>query len=419
MAESSSMEGNLMSRETARISDRRRKRRRSKRETAARQAISPAQTHAFVDELFGTDLHAKRVRSLADGAIGVLRAAALGIHAIGRGLAAAKGLVDKHAIKQVDRCIGNEAIDPEALAEQWVRRALQDRATAFINLDWTEFDADDHSMLVLSLQTFHGRSLPLLWKTVVKSEMKNQRNNHEDALLARLSEIVPLEVRVVIVADRGFGDQKLFRWLQEELGFDFIIRIRAGIQVTSASGECRSAGEWVGKNGRMRTLKHAFVTQDLTPVGQVVVVQDRGMKDIWCLVVSEPSWSGMLVKKQYGKRFSCEENFRDIKDLRYGMGMSWNRISQVGRRDRMMLLAVLAQALLTLLGQAGEEAGLDRLLKSNTRKKRTLSLLRQGLRWYELLPTMPDKRLHLLMKYFERLIKNDPLFSGLLVTDHE
>ena len=97
----------------------------ARRPSPRRSPVSAAQAHAFADELFGDDFHAKRVRSLADSTLGVLHAGELGIHAIGRGIAAAKGLVDKHAIKQVDRCIGNEGIDVEGRgAERALVRAI-------------------------------------------------------------------------------------------------------------------------------------------------------------------------------------------------------------------------------------------------------------------------------------------------------
>mgnify|MGYP001544933727 CR=1 FL=1 len=154
----------------------------------------------------------------------------------------------------------------------------------------------------------------------------------------------------------------------------------------------------------MRVLRNAKITADGCPVSTVVIVQDKGMKDIWCLAASSPDIKGAVVKKQYGKRFSCEEMFRDIKDMRYGLGMSWNQIGDPERRDRMFLMAELAHALLTLLGEAGERAGLDRLLRANTRKTRTLSLFKQGLRWYELMPNMPDYRLRSLMRSFEEIV---------------
>jgi hypothetical protein len=95
--------------------------------------------------------------------------------------------------------------------------------------------------------------------------------------------------------------------------------------------------------------------------------------------------------------------------LRFGLGLSWTSIKSTQRRDRLMLLAVLAHALLTLLGEAGERAGLDRLLKSNTSKKRTMSLFRQGMRWYELIPNMPEERLITLMVAYEEVLKETSL----------
>jgi hypothetical protein len=53
----------------------------------------------------------------------------------------------------------------------------------------------------------------------------------------------------------------------------------------------------------------------------------------------------------------------------------------VGRR--LWLLNAFAVALLTLLGAAGEALGYDRHVKSNTSKRRTHSLFRQGCMLYE------------------------------------
>jgi len=57
----------------------------------------------FLAGLFERDLHAKRVLSLANATLGVIETASLAVHAIGHGLALARGRVIKHAIKQVDR----------------------------------------------------------------------------------------------------------------------------------------------------------------------------------------------------------------------------------------------------------------------------------------------------------------------------
>jgi hypothetical protein len=74
------------------------------------------------------------------------------------------------------------------------------------------------------------------------------------------------------------------------------------------------------------------------------------------------------------------------------MGMGSIHVSTPERRDRLWLLNAFAIMLLTLLGAAGEALGYDRYLKSNTTKRRTHSLFRQGCMLYDLIPNMPEAR---------------------------
>jgi hypothetical protein len=106
-----------------------------------------------------------------------------------------------------------------------------------------------------------------------------------------------------------------------------------------------------------------------------------------------------------------QSGFRDTKDMRFGMGMGSIHVSTPARRDRLWLLNALAIALLTLLGAAGEELGYDRLLKSNTTKRRTHSLFRQGSMLYDLIPTMPEHRLIPLVERFAAMIAELPVFA--------
>ena len=71
------------------------------------QTICFGEVHGFVEGLFDGDLHAKRVLSLANATLGVIETASLAVNTIGQGFALARGLVTKHAIKQVDRLLSN------------------------------------------------------------------------------------------------------------------------------------------------------------------------------------------------------------------------------------------------------------------------------------------------------------------------
>jgi len=368
--------------------------------------------HRFVSSVLGEDIHAKRVCSLANATLGVIASASLAVHLIGQGLAHARGLMTKHAVKQVDRLLSNQGVDVWEVFAHWVPYIVAARRSIVVAMDWTEFERDGQATIMLSLLTRHGRATPLVWLTTDKSELKNRRNSYEDQVLSRLAEVLPEGVGVTIVADRGFGDQKLYKMLTDQLGFGYVIRFRGNIKVTRADGETRPAAQWIGERGRARTLRGAMVTEDEYEVATVVCVQAKAMKEPWCLVASDPEASASALTKCYGKRWAIECGFRDTKNLRFGMGMCSARIHSTERRDRLWLLNAFAVALLTLLGAAGESLGYDRHLKANTVKRRTHSLFRQGAMLYELIPNMPEHRLRPLMERFGEMLLAQPTFSG-------
>ena len=376
------------------------------------KGITLQTSHQFLTALFGEDVHAKRVYSLANATLGVISSASLAVNTIGQGLALARGRLTKHAIKQVDRMLSNPGIDVGELTKRWVPYVVGQRPSIVVAMDWTDFDADNQATIMLSLVSKHGRSTPLLWLTVDKATLKNHRNAYEYRVLEQLAEALPADVNVLIVADRGFGDQKLYRFLTEELKFDYLIRFRGNIAVTSAEGETRPAADWVGVGGRPRTLRNASVTAESYQVGTVVCVHAKDMKEPWCLAASTTTDTAKQLMTTYGKRWGIESGFRDTKDLRFGMGMASIRVSTPERRDRLWLLNAFAVVLLTLLGAAGEALGYDRHLKSNTSKTRTHSLFRQGAMLYDLIPMMPEPRLRPLVERFGAMLLEIPAFAG-------
>src|SRR4029077_16982278 len=96
-----------------------------------------------------------------------------------------------------------------------------------VALDWTDFDADKQATIMLSLITDHGRATPLVWLTREQDTLKDHRSLYEHRVLVRLAELLPADIKVCVVADRGFGDQKLYRMLTERRCFHYVIRFRA------------------------------------------------------------------------------------------------------------------------------------------------------------------------------------------------
>jgi Transposase DDE domain len=375
--------------------------------------IDAAKVYEALNEVFGADLHARRVLSLSNTTTGALFAGALGVHVIGLGLAEAENLNSKHAIKQVDRLLSNQGIDVWSLFESWVPFVLAKRKEAVVALDWTDFDSDGQATIALHLITEHGRATPLVWKTVYKSELKDNRNAFEDQVIARCLEVAPRDLKLTLLADRGFADQKLYELLRR-WEVSYVIRCRGSILVTNEKGETRRADQWVSPNGRAVRLRNARVTQDNYPVGAVVCVHAARMKEAWCLVTSDSTARATEVIHLYDRRFTIEESFRDTKNPRFGFGLSQARLKSPARRDRLLLVGALAIALLTLLGAAGESLGFERLMKANTTKRRSYSLLRQGLHYYASIRSMLPDRLNPLMAKFVELFSARSVFKQAL-----
>jgi len=368
-------------------------------------------TEGFVDDLFGQDFHVKRVQSLAGGAPGVLHAAMLSIAVVGRAMADVSGITHKSGIKQIDRLLSNDGRNVDGLERTWLRYVVVGLPEVVVAMEWTDFDDDDHTTLCVYLITSAGRALPLIWRTAKKSLLRYNQTRLETEMLERLIEFAPQGTHFTVLADRGFGKVELYECCAM-LGIDYAIRFRDVILVADTEGNQGYAKEYLLPNGRPRMLSAPRVTGKKVPVPAVVVTKAKKMQEPWCIATSLSTKTAADVVALYGRRFTIEEAFCDTKDLHFGMWLSATHIHNANRRDRMLMLVALAQAFLSALSQAGENAGLDKSLKTNTSAKRTLSLLNQGLCWYRALPRMPDDRARTLMGAFESLLRQHEYFGA-------
>ena len=87
---------------------------------AVRRSGRLGEVRSFLGKLYGPELHAKRIDALAGATLGVMAGASLAVAMLGHALAQARGLVTKHAVKQVDRLLSNTGIDVWDSFARWV-----------------------------------------------------------------------------------------------------------------------------------------------------------------------------------------------------------------------------------------------------------------------------------------------------------
>jgi hypothetical protein len=62
-------------------------------------------------------------------------------------LAQARGLLPKHAVKQVDRLLSNRRLEAWDVFATWVPEMVGARLDVVVAMDWTDYDADGHLAL--------------------------------------------------------------------------------------------------------------------------------------------------------------------------------------------------------------------------------------------------------------------------------
>ena len=158
-------------------------------------------------------------------------------------------------------------------------------------------------------------------------------------------------------------------------------------------------------------LPGASVTAEQYRVGTVLCVQDKDMKQAWCLAASDAAASAKTLKALYGKRWGIECGLRDTKDLRFGMGMGSIHVSTPARRDRLWLLNAFAIGTADIVGSRRGSARLRSLAQIEYRQAPYSPVFRQGCMLYELIPTMPEPRLLPLVERFAAVLAELPVFA--------
>ena len=99
----------------------------------------------------------------------------LGIAAMGHSLAVAQTTFAKHAIKRVDRFLGNARIDLEVACGDLIATVIGSAQEVHLTRDWTNPKTRDGRFQTLSCNVrAHGRALPLAGVTVPTDQLQRR-----------------------------------------------------------------------------------------------------------------------------------------------------------------------------------------------------------------------------------------------------
>ena len=255
------------------------------------------------------------------------------------------------AAKRLSRLLHNERLDPRILAEAVLLQVIHqmpEHGHIRLAIDWTI--EDQQHLLVVSL-VMGRRALPIYWRAYDASVLKGRMKRYEMAVIRRAITRVRQAIgkrRIIVTADRGFADVTLFTLLGD-LGVKFIIRVKSGTNVHFQGRWWRLGQIAFRRNERHRHLGSLLYCESSPQrlwVSKSRARDSKGNWGIWHLVSNYP-YDAKAAAQEYGRRFGCEEGFRDTK---WWLGFAKARITQIKAWSRMFALFALSLLVLNTLG---------------------------------------------------------------------
>lgn len=318
-------------------------------------------------------MHKVRRASLRAVLASLLSGSHLSVTSLGRNIDSKT--TEKHQIKRSMRLCSNPHLHSEigAIYSAMARRLIGHQTMPIILIDWSDLDPRKQHFLLRASVAIEGRSLTVL-EEVHPLSRKEKPAVHK-AFMRRLKALLPEHCQPIIVTDAGFR----VPWfkLVESLGWDYVGRVR-----NRTFCKNKSAPDW-------HAVKDLYTKATTTPKSlgayhlcrrNPIAVQfciykskPKGRKDLtakgdkarksrlsrasanrekepWLLATSLKRCSSRFAKKIvkiYQTRMQIEESFRDLKT---GLYFNESKTRTMQYLTVLLLIAMLAQALLFLLG---------------------------------------------------------------------
>jgi hypothetical protein len=319
---------------------------------------------------------ARHLKTLCWMMIGIIQSQNVHLNGFGVYVVSRAQVAQSHQ-RRFRRWLSNRRIDvvsaDHALIQQALSQWKQERL--YLSLDttlvWNWF------CIVWVGVVYRGRTIPIAWRIVAHSSSP-VRLWTTQRVLRQAIRVMPAGVAVVLLADRGFADGTLMKYLKENLGWHFRIRIKHSFQF-------QMQGQWRKVSSVPLQPGQAFFTPEVSigkskpyPNVYLAFAHDKQSGEDWVIVSDEPTT--LQTFAQYRLRFCVEESCLDLKSN--GFNLEASRL-----RDKFalsQLCGVIALTMLFLVLQGVQVVASGKRRQVDAHWKRGMSYLKLGWNWIRL-----------------------------------
>jgi hypothetical protein len=277
------------------------------------------------------------------------------------------------SVRRFARWLANERIDVHQLYGPLIQQALAawGAHTLYLALD-TSLLWEQYCVIRIAV-IYRGRAIPLVWQVLAHASSSVAYATYQ-GLLDQAASLLPVNVRVVFLADRGFADVALMRHATR-LGWHWRIRIKSCFVVERGGQRRLKLSRYALPAGQAHFWQHVRITAERYGPVHLALAHLAANGERWLVVSDEPT--SLTTLDEYGLRFDIEENFLDDKSNGFQLESSLIRSAPALTR----LGLVLALTTLYLIAQGAEVVKQDKRRLVDPHWFRGSSYLKIGWNW--------------------------------------
>lgn len=317
----------------------------------------------------------RRLVALAWAVVGLCLSKAVSLPGWGE-VVESRALLAASRTRYFQRWLDNPRVRVQSLYEPLIRAALRHWETVgrvYLALDTTVLTGSPFVLIRVSL-IYRGRAVPLAWRVLRHASAMVSYANYQPVLDAA-RRVLPAELEVVLLADRGFLHRQLFRLLRRH-HWHYRIRLTGDTLVHLPNHRLLPVRALLPPKGAAHFYHRVWILgHQIGPVHLALAQLNESGQDPWYIVSDEPT--GLMTFDEFGLRFDIEENFLDDKSNNFQVEAS--RQQSEAALERLFLVLAVATLHCTSVGIGVVRRKLRRWV--DTHWDRGMSYLKIGWSW--------------------------------------
>jgi len=240
---------------------------------------------------------------------------------------------DEERYRYINRWLANDKIDPHCVMKGFVPEMLEllgsEGKTVILMMDQSKISNGIECLMISA--RLGERAAAIGWKVIkTKGEIGF---DEQKALLDKIAEIIPEQVKILLSADRFYGTANLIKWCQSH-NWQYRIRLKSNLILQHQGGEL-TTGEL--QNLGLNSIENAELNK--TGVKTFIgVLHEKGHREPWIIAMDCKPNKGRIL--DYGMRWGIEALFSDMKTR--GFGITKTRLNDPKRIERLILILTVA-----------------------------------------------------------------------------